>query len=167
MQYGGNLVGDGVQVQQIVSQRSSLLQTQLDQETQQQSKYSSYLGSMQQVQTLFQRDQRHAACRAPSTAFFNSLQQLSTEPLQHQPAGQGVLTAAQNLAQAFSSTAANLVSQQRNVDSSVTPVGEPDQFPDRADRPAERGGQQRAPARDRIPARLTTSATSSSTSSPA
>ena len=51
VEYGGLLVGNGVELQQVVSQRSSLLQTQLDQETQQQSKYNSYLGSMQQVQT--------------------------------------------------------------------------------------------------------------------
>ena len=34
--YGGLLLGDGVQLQKVVSQQSSLLQTQLDQETQQQ-----------------------------------------------------------------------------------------------------------------------------------
>ena len=79
VQYGGLLLGDGVQLQQIVSQRSSLLQTQLDQETQQQSKYSSYLGSMQQVQTLF-NETSGTGLQSSITAFFNSLQQLSTNP---------------------------------------------------------------------------------------
>jgi flagellar hook-associated protein 1 FlgK len=118
VQYGGNLLGDGVQVQQIVSQSSSLLHTQLDQETQQQSKYSSYLSSMQQVQTLF-NETSGTGLQSSLTAFFNSLQQLSTSP-SSTSLRQGVLTAAQNMAQAFSSTAANLVSQQRSADSTVT-----------------------------------------------
>ena len=116
--YGGLLVGDGVQVQQIVSQSSSLLQTQLDQQTQQQSKYNSYLGSMQQVQTLF-NETSGTGLQSSMTAFFNSLQQLSTSP-SNTSLRQGVLSAAQNMAQAFSSTAASLVSQQRSVDASVT-----------------------------------------------
>ncbi len=118
VQFGGLLVGDGVQVQQIVSQRSSLLQTQLDQETQQQSKYSSYLGSLQQVQALF-NETSGTGLQSSITAFFNSLQQLSTSP-SDTSLREGVLTSAQNMAQAFSSTAANLVSVQRSVDSSVT-----------------------------------------------
>ena len=116
--YGGLLVGDGVQVQQIVSQSSSLLQTQLDQQTQQQSKYNSYLGAMQQAQTLF-NETSGTGLQSSMTAFFNSLQQLSTSP-SNTSLRQGVLSAAQNMAQAFSSTAASLVSQQRSVDASVT-----------------------------------------------
>jgi flagellar hook-associated protein 1 FlgK len=115
---GGLLVGNGVQVEQIVSQSSSLLQTQLDQETQQQSKYSSYLNSMQQVQTLFNETSGNGL-QSSITGFFNSLQQLSTSP-SDTSLREGVLTAAQNMAQAFSSTAANLISQQRSADASVT-----------------------------------------------
>jgi len=117
-EYGGLLIGSGVQVEQIVSQRNSLLQTQLDQETQQQSKYSSYLGSMQQVQTLF-NETSGAGLQSSLTAFFNSVQQLSTDPSSTSLRA-GVLTAAQNMAQAFSSTASNLILQQRSVDTSVT-----------------------------------------------
>jgi flagellar hook-associated protein 1 FlgK len=118
VQYGGLLIGDGVQVQQIVSQRSSLLQTQLDQENQQQSKYNSYLSSMQQVQTLF-NETSGTGLQSSITSFFNSIQQLSTNP-SNTSLRAGVLTAGQNVAQAFSSTASNLVSLQRNVDMSVT-----------------------------------------------
>ena len=117
-QYGGLLVGNGVQLQQVVSQRNSLLQTQLDQETQQQSKYSSYLGSMQQVQTLF-NETSGTGLQSSLTAFFNSVQQLSTDPT-NTSLRAGVITAGQNLAQAFSGAASSLVSQQRNVDLSVT-----------------------------------------------
>jgi flagellar hook-associated protein 1 FlgK len=117
-QYGGLLVGDGVQIQQIVSQSSSILQTQLDQETQQQSMYNSYLGSMQQVETLF-NETSGTGLQSSITGFFNSLQQLSTNP-SNTSLRQGVLTSAQDMAQAFSSTASNLVSLQRNVDSSVS-----------------------------------------------
>jgi hypothetical protein len=118
VEYGGLLVGNGVQLQQVVSQRSSLLQTQLDQETQQQSKYNSYLGSMQQVQTLF-NETSGTGLQSSLSGFFNSLQQLSTSPSDTSLRA-GVLSAAQNLAQGFSSTASNLVSQQRSADMSVT-----------------------------------------------
>jgi flagellar hook-associated protein 1 len=118
VEYGGLLVGNGVELQQVVSQRSSLLQTQLDQETQQQSKYNSYLGYMQQVQTLF-NETSGTGLQSSISGFFDSLQQLSTSP-SDTSLRQGVLSAAQNLAQAFSSTAANLVSQQRSADMTVT-----------------------------------------------
>jgi flagellar hook-associated protein 1 FlgK len=117
-EYGGNLIGGGVEIQQIVSQRSGLLQTQLDQETQQQSKYNSYLGSMQQVQALF-NETSGAGLQSSISGFFNSVQQLSTSP-SDTSLREGVLTSAQNMAQAFSSTASNLVSAQRNADSSLT-----------------------------------------------
>jgi flagellar hook-associated protein 1 FlgK len=116
--YGGLLIGNGVQIEQIVSQHSSLLQTQLDQETQQQSKYNSYLGTMQQVQALF-NETSGTGLQSSITGFFNSLQQLSTNP-SNTSLRAGVLTAAQNMVQAFSGSASNLVSLQRNVDLSVT-----------------------------------------------
>lgn len=116
--YGGLLIGDGVQVQQVVSQRSSLLQTQLDQETQQQSKYGSLLGSLQQVQTLF-NETSGTGLQSSITGFFNSVQQLSNTPSSTSLRA-GVLTAAQNMAQAFSSTASSLISVQRNADLSVS-----------------------------------------------
>jgi flagellar hook-associated protein 1 FlgK len=116
-QYGNLLIGNGVQVQGIVSQHSSLLQTQLDQQTQQQSKYNSYLGTMQQVQTLF-NETSGTGLQSSITGFFNSVQQLSTDP-SNTSLRAGVLTAAQNMAQAFNGSSSSLISLQRNVDLSV------------------------------------------------
>lgn len=115
--YGGLIVGDGVQLQKVVSQRSSLLETQLDQETQQQGKYNALLGSMQQVQALF-NETSGTGLQSSISNFFNSVQQLSNNP-SNTSLRAGVLTAAQNLAQNFHSTASNLVSLQRNADLSV------------------------------------------------
>jgi flagellar hook-associated protein 1 len=117
VQYGGLLLGDGVNVGQITSQRDELLQTRLDQETQQQSKFNSYLGTMQQVQTLFNETTGNGL-QGSITAFFNSLQQLSTSP-SDLSLRQGVLTAAQNLAQSFNNAANNLSQLQQNADQTV------------------------------------------------
>jgi flagellar hook-associated protein 1 len=116
--YDGLLIGDGVQLQQVVSQQSSLLQTQLDQETQQQGNYNAQLGYMQQVQTLF-NETSGTGLQSSLTSFFNSIQQLSTSPSSTSLRA-GVLTSAQNLAQNFNTTASSLVSIQRNADLSVS-----------------------------------------------
>ncbi len=118
VQYGGMLFGSGVAVGQITSQRDNLLQTRLDQETQQQAKYNSYLGTMQQVQTLFNETTGNGL-QGSITAFFNSLQQLSTSP-SDPSLRQGVLSAAQNLAQSFNNAANNLSQLQQNADLTVT-----------------------------------------------
>jgi flagellar hook-associated protein 1 FlgK len=117
VQYGGMLFGNGVTVGQITSQRDALLQTRFEQETQQQSKYSSYLGTMQQVQTLFNETTGNGL-QSSITDFFNSLQQLSTSP-SDTSLRQGVLTAAQNMAQSFNDTANNLQQLQHNADLTV------------------------------------------------
>jgi len=117
VQYGGMLFGNGVALGQITSQRDNLLQTRFEQETQQQSKYSSYLGTMQQVQTLFNETTGNGL-QSSITSFFNSLQQLSTSP-SDTSLRQGVLTSAQNLAQSFNNTANNLQQLQHNADLTV------------------------------------------------
>jgi flagellar hook-associated protein 1 FlgK len=116
--YGGMSFGDGVSVGQITSQRDSLLQTRLNQETQQQTASSSYLGTMQQVQTLFNETTGNGL-QTSLTSFFNSLQQLSTSPTDVN-LRQGVLTAAQNLAQNFNGIANNLTQLQQGADQTVT-----------------------------------------------
>jgi flagellar hook-associated protein 1 FlgK len=70
------------------------------------------------VQTLF-NETSGTGLQSSLTAFFNSVQQLSTDPT-NTSLRAGVITAGQNLAQAFSGAASSLVSQQRNVDLSVT-----------------------------------------------
>ena len=79
---------------------------------------NSYLGTMQQVQTLF-NETSGSGLESSLAGLFNSLQQLSTNP-SSTTLRAGVLTAAQNLAQGFASTSSNLVSIQRNVDGSVS-----------------------------------------------
>jgi flagellar hook-associated protein 1 FlgK len=118
VQYGGLTFGNGVQLEQVANQRSSLLQSQLDQQTSQQSYYGSYLGLTQQVQTLF-NETSGTGLQSSLTNFFNSLQQLSTSP-SDQSLREGVLTSAQNLAQAFNSASQNLSSLQQNADATVT-----------------------------------------------
>ena len=137
---------------------AACLQTQLDQETQQQSKYNSYLGSMQQVQTLF-NETSGSGLQSSITAFFNSLQQLSTNP-SNTSLRAGVLTAGQNMAQAFSSTSSSLVSMQRSVDTSVTQSVS--QINSLTSQIAQLNGQVSAADnhRTKSPARLSISATS-------
>src|SRR5262249_33475124 len=118
VQYGGLMFGTGVSVGQIASQRNTLLETRLNQETQQQSKYDSYLGTMNQVQTMFNETAGNGL-QGSITDFFNSLQQLSTSP-SDLSLRQGVLTAAQNLARSFNTTANNLAQLQQNDDQTVT-----------------------------------------------
>ncbi len=117
VEYGGQLFGTGVEIGQITSQRNNVLQMSLDQATQQQSKYDSYLTSMQQVQTLF-NETSGTGLQSSITAFFSSLQQLSTDP-SNTSLRQSVLSAAQNMAQDFNSTSSSLTSLQQNVDQSV------------------------------------------------
>lgn len=117
VEYGGLLLGTGVELGKITSQRDSLLQLRLDQETQQQGKNNSYLNSMQQVQTLF-NETSGSGLQSSITAFFNSLQQLTTSPSDAN-LRQAVLTSAQNLAHVFNSASVNLSTLQRSVNLSV------------------------------------------------
>jgi len=118
IQYGGFVLGNGVQVEQVTSQRSSLLQAQLDQETQHQGQYNSYLSTMNQAQALF-NETSGTGLQSSITGFFNSLQQLSTDPT-NTSLRQGVLTAAQNLAQGFNNASSNLTSLQQSANTTVT-----------------------------------------------
>jgi flagellar hook-associated protein 1 FlgK len=110
--------GTGVQLQQVVSLRDSVLDLRVNHETQQAGQLSAFLGSGQQIQQLF-NEAAGTGLQAPLTAFFNSLSQLSTNPSDVN-ARQGVLTAAQNLSTAFNHASANLTTIQRGVDLSVS-----------------------------------------------
>ncbi len=118
VEYGGQLFGTGVQVGSIVSQSSGVLQLLLNQDTQQQSQYSSYLTTMQQVQTLFNETSGNGL-QSSITGFFNSLQQLSEDP-SNTTDRQSVITSAQNMAQNFNNASASLTSLQQNADASVS-----------------------------------------------
>jgi flagellar hook-associated protein 1 len=118
VEYGGQTFGTGVQVASIVSQRSGVLQLLLNQDTQQQGQYSSFLTTMQQVQTLFNETSGNGL-QSSITGFFNSLQQLSEDP-SNTTYRQAIITAAQNMAQNFNGISASLTSLQQNADASVT-----------------------------------------------
>ena len=96
VQIGNSLFGTGVQLQQITSLRSAILDLRVNQETQQQGQLSSFLSSAQQIQALF-NETTGSGLQTPLTAFFSSLSQLSANPSDLN-VRQGVLTAAQNLA---------------------------------------------------------------------
>lgn len=110
--------GTGVQLQQVVSLRDSILDLRINQETQQQGQLNGFLGGAQQIQTLF-NEAGGTGLQSDITAFFNSLSQLSTNPSDLN-LRQAVITAAQNLASAFNSASNSLSTLQRNTDLSVT-----------------------------------------------
>jgi flagellar hook-associated protein 1 len=114
--------GTGVALQRIESLRDPILEIQLNQETQQQSKLNTSLGALQQMQTMF--SSASSGIGADITNFFNSLQQLSPDP-SNLSLRQAVLTAAGNLATDFNTTANNLQTQRTNLDLNVVQtVGE-------------------------------------------
>jgi flagellar hook-associated protein 1 len=118
IEYGGQLFGNGVEIDQITSQRNTALQSMLDQQTSQQGQYGAYLTTMQQVQTLFNETDGDGL-QTSISAFFNSLQQLSTNP-SNTNLRQAVLTAASDMAQNFNSASASLTSLQQNMNTTVT-----------------------------------------------
>jgi flagellar hook-associated protein 1 len=110
-------LGSGVKLQGSQSLRDPILELRLNQETQQQGRFDATVSAMQQVQVMFSGNGNDLGTQI--TNFFNSLQQLSTNPSDLSQR-QGVLTAAGNLATAFHTTVANLQSQRDNLDLSVS-----------------------------------------------
>jgi flagellar hook-associated protein 1 len=114
----GNVTyGNGVVLQQIHSVRDQVLELRIAEENQQQSSAQAQYSGMQQVQGLF--SDPTLGIGADFTAFFSSVSQLSTSPTSV-PSRQGVLAAAQNLANDFHSTEQNLDSIQSGLNRSVT-----------------------------------------------
>ena len=113
---GAITLGTGVVLQKIESLRDPILEIQLNQETQQQSKFSTELTQLQQIQTQFASST--SGIGADISNFFNSLQQLSPDP-SNLELRQSVLTAAGNLATDFNTTANNLHTERSNLDLNV------------------------------------------------
>jgi len=109
--------GTGVVLQQVESVRDGILESRIQQETQQQGKQDALLAALQQTQVNFSSSSGDIGSAISS--FFNSINQLSTNP-SDLSLRQGVLTAAGNLATAFNQTAANLETQRTNLDLNVT-----------------------------------------------
>ncbi|HSZ18201.1 MAG TPA: flagellar hook-associated protein FlgK [Candidatus Acidoferrum sp.] len=117
VEVGNLLFGTGVSLGQTTSVRDGLLEQRLDQENQSASQLNSFLGPMNQVQSLF-NETAGSGLQSLLTAFFNSLTQLATQP-SNVSYRQGVLTAGQNLASAIRQDSSNLQSLQGNTDLSV------------------------------------------------
>jgi len=110
--------GTGVSLQQLQSVRDPILQTRIAEETQAQGQLNAYVSQMQQTQVQFSSTGGNDIGTQISK-FFASLQQLSTNP-SDSSLRQAVLTAAQNVANAFNSTARNLNQQESSLNSNVT-----------------------------------------------
>ena len=110
-------IGSGVSVGSVQSIRDPLLDSRVQQETQQQSANQEIVNAMQPVQTLFAAGNGGVA--DAMSAFFNGLQELSTSPTDSTLRAT-VLTGANNLASAFQSTATQLTDTQQNLDLGVT-----------------------------------------------
>jgi flagellar hook-associated protein 1 len=96
----GNLVlGTGVTLDQPQTVRDNILQLRIAQESQQTGQLNSFLDGMTQVESLF-NETSGTGLQTPLSAFFSSLQQLSTDPSDSSLRA-GVISAAQNLATAF------------------------------------------------------------------
>jgi flagellar hook-associated protein 1 len=117
VQLGNLLFGTGVSLGQTNSVRDGLLEQRLDQENQSSSQLNSFLGAMNQVQSLF-NETVGSGLQSPLSAFFNSLTQLATNP-SNSSFREGVLTAGQNLAADFRQNFSNLESLQGNTDLSL------------------------------------------------
>ena len=113
---GSLSIGTGVVLEKIQSLRDSILEIQLHQETQRQSKLNTSLAALQQMQTMF--SSADSGIGAAISNFFNSLQQLSPDP-SNLSLRQGVLTAAGTMATGFNTTARNLETQRGNLDLNV------------------------------------------------
>src|SRR5579871_1842843 len=94
-------LGGGVTLRDSEAVRDPILEIRLNQETQQQGLFDATASAMQQVQVMFNGN--GTALGTQLTNFFNSLQQLSSNPSDLSQR-QGVLTAAGNLATAFHTT---------------------------------------------------------------
>lgn len=113
-----NLVfGNGVELQSVHSVRDQVLELRIAQETQQQGSAQAQYDALQQVQGLFADNTQGIG--TDLTAFFNSINQLSTNPSDIGER-QAVLTAAQNLTTDFHQSESNLETIQSGLDQSVT-----------------------------------------------
>lgn len=114
----GNLqYGTGVELASIGSVGDSILQLRLDQETQAQGKLNTFTSGMNQIQTVF-NEPAGEGLQSLLSNFFNSFQQLSTDPtnIGYRSA---VIGAGQSLAAGFNQAALALVTQQQDANQAV------------------------------------------------
>lgn len=118
--------GTGVSLQNVQSITDPLLSSQVQQQTQAQGQFSALASSLQQTQVNFTSSSNDIGSEI--TNFFNSVNQLSTNP-SDLSLRQAVLTAAGNLATSFNTASANLTQQQTSLDlNAVQTVGQINQL---------------------------------------
>src|SRR5580698_7928914 len=116
----GNLTfGTGVTLQSVESIRDPLLESQIQQQTQTENQFNTLSSALQQTQLDFTASTDDVGTEI--TDFFNSINQLSTDPSDLSDR-QNVLTAADNLATSFNTAANNLSSQRQSLDLSVVQI---------------------------------------------
>ncbi len=108
--------GTGVTLQSIESVRDPILESRIQQETQTQGELTSLVSALSQTQVGFTNSTGDIGTAI--TNFFNSINQLSTNPADLS-LRQGVLTAADNLASTFNVAANNLTAQSQSLNGSV------------------------------------------------
>jgi len=114
--------GTGVVLQKLESLRDPILELRLNQESQTQGLLDSTQSALQQIQVTFSGTD--SGIGDAITKFFDSVQQLSTDPTSLS-LRQGVLTAAGNLATSLNTASHNLQTQHSNLDLNVVQtVGE-------------------------------------------
>src|SRR5579875_442517 len=117
----GNLqFGLGTELQSIQRVTDPILELQIDHETQNQSQLNAFIGAMNQVNALFNETQG-AGLQSAITQFFNSFQELSTNPTST-VMRQAVLNAGQNLSIAFNQASNTLTQIKSSLDQSVNQV---------------------------------------------
>ena len=116
-QSGGEITGGGVTMDGIQSVQDELLDLQIQQQTSSHSSANTESASLQQIQTYFTTTGTDIATAL--TTFSNSLDALSASPIST-ATQQSVLSAGQDLAQAFNTTANGLTSAQSSANGLVT-----------------------------------------------
>jgi flagellar hook-associated protein 1 len=114
---GSLTFGTGVDLAEVTSIRDAILEIRIQQERQQQGAANAFVQSMSQAQVMFSDSSGDIGSKI--SAFFSSLQSLSTDPA-NLSLRQGVLAAAGNLASALRTTSQNLTAQRNNLDLSVS-----------------------------------------------
>lgn len=116
-QQGNMITGGGVSLTGLQSVRDELLNLQIQAQTSQQSSADTQSSLLDEVQTYFTTT--GVDITSALSSFSSSLAELSSDPTSS-AVQQGVLSAGQNLAQAFNTTASGLTSIQSSADSQVT-----------------------------------------------
>jgi len=114
----GNVSGGGVTLNGLQSVRDEMLNLQIQQQTSLQSSANTQSSTLQQIQTYFSSSSGEDIASALSS-FSTSLSQLSANPASS-AVQQGVVSAGQNLANAFNTTAKGLTSAKSYANGQVT-----------------------------------------------